>query len=165
MKDTISISRVELLHPAIREDVINFINDAEAGEDIILRIVQGLRTFKEQDDIYQQGRTKPGNIVTRAKAGSSYHNYGLAIDVVQMKDGKANWGYNYKKLRPYYIKYGFTWGADWDGDGKTKDEGDKDEHLIDMPHFEKTFGFNWRQLLEKHNKKDFIPGTEYVTLK
>ncbi|MFT3704625.1 MAG: M15 family metallopeptidase [Agriterribacter sp.] len=165
MKDTISISRIEQLHPDIREDMTNFINDVEAGEDIILRIVQGLRTFEAQNDIYQQGRTKPGAIVTNAKAGSSYHNYGLAIDVVQMKDGKPNWNYNYKKLRPYYKKYGLTWGADWDGDGKTKDEGDKDEHLVDMPHYEKTFGYNWRQLLEKYNKKDFIPGTSYVKLK
>lgn len=41
---------------------------------------QGFRTFQEQDDLYSQGRTKPGKVVTRAKGGESPHNYGCATD-------------------------------------------------------------------------------------
>lgn len=32
------------------------------------------RSGKEQDELYAQGRTKPGRIVTRARAGQSAHN-------------------------------------------------------------------------------------------
>jgi peptidoglycan L-alanyl-D-glutamate endopeptidase CwlK len=47
-----------------------------------LRITSGFRGPEEQDQIYNQGRTVNGHIVTEAPAGKSIHNYGLAIDVV-----------------------------------------------------------------------------------
>src|SRR6478736_3448878 len=98
MRDKISISRVQALHPTIRQDVKSFITEAEEALNITLRIVQGLRTIEEQDALYAQGRTIPGKVVTKAKGGSSYHNYGLAIDLVEIKDLKANWDFDYKKL-------------------------------------------------------------------
>ncbi len=57
-----------------------------------VRIAQGLRTFQEQDDLYAIGRTKPGKKVTNAKGGQSVHNYGFAVDIVLIIDGKtASW--------------------------------------------------------------------------
>jgi peptidoglycan L-alanyl-D-glutamate endopeptidase CwlK len=44
-------------------------------------ITDGLRTFAEQDDLFAQGRTTPGPIVTNARGGQSNHNYGLAVDM------------------------------------------------------------------------------------
>lgn len=164
MNDKLSTTRIDQLHPKVRRVFISFIEEAESALGITLRIVQGLRTIAEQDALYAQGRTKPGQIVTNAKGGSSLHNYGLAIDLGQMLNGNINWSFNYNLLRPYAKKYGLTWGADWDGDGKTKAEGDKDEHLVDMPHFQLTFGFTWQQLLAKVQVKDFIPGTQYVNI-
>ncbi|SVE43245.1 uncharacterized protein METZ01_LOCUS496099, partial [marine metagenome] len=45
-----------------------------------LFVVHTLRTYAEQDDLYEQGRTEPGKIVTNARGGKSWHNFGLAID-------------------------------------------------------------------------------------
>ena len=45
----------------------------------------GFRSFEEQAALYAQGRTKGNKIVTKAKPGESYHNYGLAFDWVPMK--------------------------------------------------------------------------------
>lgn len=45
----------------------------------------GLRTMEEQAALYAIGRSKPGKIVTKARPGESYHNYGLAFDWVCMK--------------------------------------------------------------------------------
>lgn len=146
MKDPISIARVKLLHPAIREDVTNFITEAETALNVTLRIVQGLRTISEQNALYAQGRTVKGPKVTNAKGGSSYHNYGLAIDLVEMKSGKANWNFNYKALLPFANKYGFAWGGHF-------------KSIVDKPHFEKTFGYTWKQLLAKVNT-----GQSYVEL-
>lgn len=42
--------------------------------------ISGLRTFDEQAKLYAQGRTEPGLMVTRARPGMSFHNYGLATD-------------------------------------------------------------------------------------
>lgn len=40
----------------------------------------GLRTPEKQDELYAQGRTAPGGIVTNAKGGESAHQYGCAND-------------------------------------------------------------------------------------
>jgi peptidoglycan LD-endopeptidase CwlK len=45
-------------------------------------LFEGLRTWDQQDELYAQGRTSPGNIVTNARGGDSWHNYGLACDYV-----------------------------------------------------------------------------------
>lgn len=156
MRDAISIQRVEKLHPKIRGEVKNLIEKAEAKlPGTAIRIVQGLRTFAEQDGLYAQGRTKPGSRVTNAKGGQSLHNYGLAIDFAllydkdgngtfeslswdtlkdQDKDGEADW----MEVVDIFEEAGYQWGGRWTS-------------IKDNPHLEKTFGFTWKQLLAKHN--------------
>lgn len=159
--DTITAERVEKLHPAIRDEVkliIELVDEALTGVAQI-RIVQGLRTFEEQDGLYAQGRTKKGPKVTKAKGGQSYHNYGLAVDFALLingkeiswdtrkdfdKDGIADWD----EVVRIFEAHGYLWGKAFN----------------DLPHLEKTFGYNWRALLKKYNAKDFIPGTKYVNL-
>lgn len=152
MKDPHNSKMVENLHPAVRGIFQAFIEEAENDLALTLRIVQGLRTFAQQQAIYNQGRTTPDSIVTKAKPGQSYHNYGLAIDVVPViKNGRElDWEYDFDKLEPSAIKYGITWGGTWKSP--------------DRDHFELTMGHNWRELLEKYNAKDFIQGTNYVNL-
>lgn len=153
MKDKVSNSRIILLHPKVRDDFHAFVEEAEEELGIILRVVQGLRTFDEQQAIYDQGRTKPGKIVTNAPPGSSYHNYGLAIDVAPLIENgtKMDWGFDYKKLLPYAKKYDLVWGGNF-------------KSIVDKPHFEKTLGYNWRTLLQKHKNKEYIEGTKYVNI-
>lgn len=42
--------------------------------------ISGYRSIPEQNALYAQGRTKPGQIVTKARGGYSFHNQGLALD-------------------------------------------------------------------------------------
>src|ERR1044072_4457486 len=92
MRDKISIQRAKELHPAIAVDVVAAIDEIETGLPVwvAVRIVQGKRSRKEQDDIYAQGRTKPGKIVTKAKWYQTYHFYGLAIDFAILIDKDRN---------------------------------------------------------------------------
>lgn len=168
MRDKISITRAKLLHPSVRDEVVNLITEVEKGfpPHIAVRIVQGLRTIEEQNALYAQGRTKPGNIVTNAKGGSSYHNYGLAIDFAILidkdgngtydelswdikkdndKDGVADW----LEVVKVFEAAGWEWGGRW-------------SQLKDYPHVQKTFGYSWKLLLAKHNNKELIAGTQYV---
>jgi len=92
MQDKITIDRISLLHPIIREEglqIYNEICEALKGS-AICRFAYTLRTFAEQDALYAKGRTEAGKIVTNAKGGMSYHNYGLAIDIVLLKDKDGN---------------------------------------------------------------------------
>lgn len=152
MRDQISLARIKVLHPAAREQFQKFIETVEDTLNITLRIVQGLRTFDEQQTIYDQGRTKPGNIVSNARPGSSFHNYGLAIDIAVLDAGKINWDFDYKRIASFMPKDQFWF---WGGNFKS---------IKDNPHFEISFGFTWRQLQDKYNAKDFISGTQYVNL-
>lgn len=78
------------LRPEVRRQVDGFLAAcADAGIDLL--VTCSLRSNDEQTALYAQGRTKPGHIVTNAKAGQSAHNYGLAIDVVPMVNGKPDW--------------------------------------------------------------------------
>lgn len=50
----------------------------------------GFRSFEEQTALYAKGRTERGKIVTKARAGQSFHNYGMAIDWVPLKKSDKN---------------------------------------------------------------------------
>ncbi|WP_246303048.1 M15 family metallopeptidase [Paenibacillus plantarum] len=73
-----SEARVSKLHSTVAQRARQLII-ATYGEGINIVIVQGLRTMDEQAALYAQGRTTVGSIVTNARAGYSYHNYGLAL--------------------------------------------------------------------------------------
>lgn len=63
---------------------------AAAGIDLIVTCT--LRDWEMQAQLYRQGRTTKGARVTNADAGDSAHNYGLAYDVVPLRNGKPVWG-------------------------------------------------------------------------
>ena len=105
-----------------------------------MRITSGLRTIKEQNKLYAQGRTRPGKIVTNAKGGKSYHNFGLAVDIVEIKNGKALWtNPDWIKIAELGKSLGLEWGGDW-------------VSIKDMPHFQVSFGKSTSKLLSLYNK-------------
>ena len=81
MKDLVTVQRVALLHPIYIPPFTAFIDEIENVTGRIFRVVQGLRTWAEQQALWNQGRTTPGKIVTHAQGGQSWHNYGLAAEL------------------------------------------------------------------------------------
>lgn len=81
---------LNLLHYQFRPLVDQFL-DACAAKEIDLLVTCTLRSNDEQAALYAQGRTAPGKRVTNAPPGKSAHNYGLALDVVPMVNGKPDW--------------------------------------------------------------------------
>ena len=80
----------EHLHPQMRAKALA-VEAACKAEGLPLRIFEAWRSPERQRDLYAQGRTKPGKIVTYAEAWESYHQYGLAADFVGHVDGKPTW--------------------------------------------------------------------------
>lgn len=94
------------------------------GNGITVNIISGLRTFQEQDALYAQGRTSPGDIVTNARAGHSVHNFGLAFDVGVFEGGRfLAESPRYKAVGAVGLELGLEWGGNW----KT---------IVDEPHFQ-----------------------------
>lgn len=152
--DLVTNQRIQSLHPAIREKAKAFIAEA-ARQGIKLRMIEGLRSFDRSNALFNQpfdGKDNDGDgkidetdeKVTNAKGGQSYHNYGLAFDVVEIKNGKGVWeNPNWPKIGAIGKSFGFRWGGDF-------------KSLVDRPHFEYSAGFSVSQLLAMHNagKKD-----------
>lgn len=167
MRDIISIQKVKELHPKIRDEVKTLIEKAEEGfpPTVAIRIVQGYRSIAYQNELYQKGRTTPGpnvrpghplgDIVTKARGGSSLHNYRLAFDFAIMydlngdgkfetlswdvlkdfdRDGQKDW----MEVVNVFKAAGYTWGGDFNS-------------IPDAPHLQKTFGYTVSQLLAKYN--------------
>jgi peptidoglycan L-alanyl-D-glutamate endopeptidase CwlK len=81
-------------------------------------VVSGLRTPTEQDALYDQGRTGPGQIVTYARAGYSMHNCGLAdaVPFLSSDSGALNWKANtpqFETMVAALKEQGLVWGGDW----------------------------------------------------
>jgi N-acetylmuramoyl-L-alanine amidase CwlA len=132
------------LHPTVAQRAWEVVFEAWK-RGIYVLITQAYRSIAEQNELYAQGRTKPGKIVTNAKGGTSYHNYGLAVDMaLYTPDGKSvvwdtdtDFNENQKKdwmeVVALFKARGFKWGGDF-------------KSFKDMPHFEMTFGFSIAQL-------------------
>jgi peptidoglycan L-alanyl-D-glutamate endopeptidase CwlK len=111
------------------------------GHEIV--VTSGLRTMEEQAALYAKGRTAPGSIVTNARPGYSYHNYGLAFDIALVIDGKLNWSakvdVDHDQVSDYEEVgfYGEEIGLEWGGRFKT---------IVDLPHFQYTFGLTLADL-------------------
>ena len=168
MKDEKTLERIQLLHPKLRDEAILLYDEIvkELIGKAICRFSYTLRTFAEQDALYAQGRTKPGAIVTKAKGSQSYHNYGLALDIVLLvdKDGNgtfetASWDTksdfdgdkksDWQEVVAIFKRYGWEWGGDW--------------RFVDAPHFQKTFGRSIVDLQTLH-KTDKVDKNGFVLI-
>jgi peptidoglycan L-alanyl-D-glutamate endopeptidase CwlK len=107
----VSSRSLDDLRPEVRPLVDAFLAScAAAGADLIVTCT--LRSNDEQTALYAQGRTKPGHIVTNAKAGQSAHNYGLALDIVPIANGKPDWNGSdpvWKTIGDLGVAAGLTW--------------------------------------------------------
>ncbi|WP_188456085.1 M15 family metallopeptidase [Virgibacillus oceani] len=131
------------LHPIVEEKKDILLKKAsKIGITVI--ITEKVRSIKQQNELYRQGRVKEGDVVTHAKGGESYHNYGLAFDyALENQEGELIWDIHYDgnnndksdwfEVADLAKDMGFTWGGDW-------------HHFKDYPHLQMDFGLSIRQL-------------------
>lgn len=81
---------LSLLHPLFAIKLEKMLGKLDA-ENIPFKVFEAFRYPERQADLYAQGRTLPGHIVTKAKPWQSYHQYGLAVDLVLFVNGKWSW--------------------------------------------------------------------------
>ncbi|MCA9489736.1 MAG: M15 family metallopeptidase [Myxococcales bacterium] len=89
-------------------------------ENVDMQVTDGYRDYRQQDDLYAQGRSRPGRVVTNAPGGRSWHNYGVAADLTfSDESGQPHWPENgdYAQLWRRYgavaQNNGLTWGGNW----------------------------------------------------
>ncbi|OBY73995.1 LysM peptidoglycan-binding domain-containing protein [Acinetobacter gyllenbergii] len=127
-----TLARIAELHAVYQPYVIKLINAAYQQLGITWVITDGYRSPSTQNALPSAN--------TNAKALQSYHQYGLAIDIVSVRNGEITYLTNAnqsmldsKALGPIGLKLGLGWGGTW----KKKD----------WPHFElQPNGKTWRDL-------------------
>lgn len=121
------------------EDQVNQLLKIAKQNGLDVKVIQGLRTFAEQKKLFDQGRTTPGKKVTNARPGYSFHNYGLAVDIVFLKNGKPSWSeeHDWNYLGEIGRKIGLRWGGDF-------------KKFKDRPHFEYNTGLRISDLLHHY---------------
>lgn len=125
--------RLSALYPSFREKVERVLAamNAYAAKNMpgyTWKVIEGYRTAKYQNELYQKGRTRPGSIVTfkDGYTAESNHQSSLAVDIAPMHGYDVEWGVDSKHwdyLGHCYRAEGLTWGGSW-------------ENLRDMPHGE-----------------------------
>lgn len=164
--DKVTLDRIQLLLPKLRKEgtkIYEEICESIKGRAMV-RFTSTLRTFDEQAVIFAQGRTAPGRIVTNARPGRSYHNYGMAIDIALILDKDGNGSYetaswdttldtnkngerDWMEVVAIFKQYGWTWGGDW--------------RFKDNPHFQKTFGLSTHTLEHRYNNDNILDNGIY----
>lgn len=141
------------LHPRLQEKAEELVKLCKKN-GITIKIGECFRSVKEQNDLYAQGRTKPGNKVTNAK-GTSYssqHQWGIAMDFFLDMDidgdgKKSDDAFNNKKktfnkVGKFAKSIGLGWGGDW-------------KNPVDLPHvYLKDWGSTTSKLKSKYGTPD-----------
>ena len=138
-----SIPFTNEIHPIVEERTNQLIRQS-AEKGIAILITDGFRSAEDQDRLYEQGRSAEGNIVTHAKGGESYHNFGLAVDFAlktpseeviwdRQFDGNKNGVSDWSEVVKMAKELGFEWGGDWAG-------------FKDYPHLQMDFGLTIAEL-------------------
>lgn len=134
-----SRKNLEGVHP----DMVAVVKRALEVTSIDFTVTEGVRTPERQRELYAQGRTKPGRVVTWTLKSNHFRNprtgFGHAVDVypapINLSDPQLK-----RKLelvaRAMFqaadeLDIPIRWGADWDRDGVFGERGE-----TDSPHFE-----------------------------
>ncbi|SRR6266566_3806752 len=133
----ISQDRLQQVHPILMKKILQL--EKDLGRTIA--VVQGLRTSDEQGALWAQGRLSLASVnelrlkvgwaplssianlevVTHAKPGQSYHQFGLAVDVVpaDQDTGALDWNSAHPIWKDMIAKgnaLGLTSGVSWKDD-------------------------------------------------
>lgn len=121
------MTKIDTLVPEFRSVVVKVIDESEKATGYKWGVAQGRRTIKYQDALHAQphdGKDNDGDgkideadeFVTRAKGGQSAHNFGLAADLVPIKNGKEWWAAPrsvFLKMAEIAEKHGLVAGIRW----------------------------------------------------
>jgi peptidoglycan L-alanyl-D-glutamate endopeptidase CwlK len=121
----------------VKQSLVDVITLAASRVPFDMLLTEGVRTKEQQANLYTQGRTRPGKVVTWTL--NSKHITGDAVDVCPLVENKIPWddvvlwttmGQTIL-LAAKELQVEIRWGYDWDRDGVLREKG---EH--DGPHFE-----------------------------
>ena len=115
--DPITDDRINTLAHCLQGIARDYINYMQSAHSIKLRVTDAYRSIPDQDILCDEGSSN-------ACGGESYHNYGLAFDVVEIKNGAALYSNpNWELIGTEGETFGLEWGGRFTS-------------IVDKPHFQ-----------------------------
>lgn len=105
---------LKLLHPTLQAICVALKAEC-AKQGLQILFTDGMRTKEEQDALYAQGRTAPGQIVTSVRYPNSMHNWGVAVDFCRNVKGREYDDSDnfFGRVAEVAKRFGLDWGGDW----------------------------------------------------
>jgi len=102
------------LHPTLARGARELIARMNAAGFSAVGISSTYRSIERQNELFAQGRTTPGPIVTNARGGQSLHNFRLAFDIFQNIRGQE-WSNPrfFETGGRIWQEMGGEWGGSW----------------------------------------------------
>ena len=105
---------IEELHPAVARGCRELMRRMIDAGFPYVGVSSTYRDHAHQDWLFAQGRDRPGNIVTNARGGQSWHNWRLAFDIFQNIRGQEwNNPEFFATAGRIWIALGGEWGGSW----------------------------------------------------
>jgi peptidoglycan L-alanyl-D-glutamate endopeptidase CwlK len=135
-----SVAKLSGVHPKLKAVVYR----ALALSEVDFSVIDGLREYAVQVRYFQTGASK----TLKSKHLKQKDGFGHAVDLLPYRSKTQTTEERYAdtagfleiaramRQAAFELAVPIRWGGDWDGDGKTRSQGDKDEKFIDYPHFE-----------------------------
>lgn len=130
-----SLKHMKGVHPKL----VRVLNLAIKKTKVDFMVLEGVRSLARQKQLYAQGRTTPGKVVTWTLNSNHFKKadgFGHAVDILPAP-------YDWEDPEPFNavadamfaaakeLGVRIRWGADWDRDGKPRERGE-----TDSPHWE-----------------------------
>lgn len=100
------LTDTNLLAPFFERKLLKALAEAHQ-QGLLLHPFETMRSPARQNYLYEQGRTRTGAKVTRARAWESWHQYGLACDVAFFVDKKWSWEGDWDLVHEIFHRHGF----------------------------------------------------------
>jgi peptidoglycan LD-endopeptidase CwlK len=144
-----SLEILNTIHSQMKSRILRVFEDVSRTAGFRMRATSGLRSMSDQLALWRAGRDEEGKvvdekaIVTHAAPGSSFHNFGLALDVcfegkdpywelLQVQD-PLEAAFRWSEFGRFSVAHGLEWGGNF-------------THLSDKPHVQMSMGMTLRQI-------------------
>jgi peptidoglycan L-alanyl-D-glutamate endopeptidase CwlK len=129
---------IDDLHPAVARGCRELIRRMGLAGFTAVGVSSTFRDHARQNALFEQGRTSPGNIVTNARGGQSWHNWRLAFDIFQnIRRQEWNNPQFFATAGEIWEEMGGEWGGRW-------------TRFPDRPHMQMLFGATLAQMQAGH---------------
>lgn len=172
--DKSSITFLRFAYPELRTRVLELLEETEKATGLKTRITRVFSSYEQQQKLYAQGRTAAGEIVTNAKPGRSFHNFGLAADIcfrgpdpylIKNPIGEKIWSSFGERAR----NLGLVWGGGFKIFDKPHVQFSATLSIEDCIRFSMDGGIDnlWMEIDRRLGKSlragwDLVPGVNYV---